>query len=105
MGHYPASPTGATGPFRGAVRRVPTYRTTQRGWAVLAIDALLDRRDIVVDNVFIAGRSLNPRVAVWFQLRARLLAHGIETPREVPDEPMSAAEWGRCAGATHTRSA
>jgi hypothetical protein len=92
VGHY-ANPTGATGPFRGAVRRVPTHWTSEPGWAEQAIQNLLDRRDIVVDGVFIRGRSLNPRVAVWPQLRARLRAHGIETPREVPDEPTSAAEW------------
>jgi hypothetical protein len=86
MGHVPSPPFGPTGPFRGAVRRVATYRTSQPGWASLAIDDLMDRRDVVVDNVLIQGRSLNPRASVWMQLRQRLAERGIRTPREVPDD-------------------
>ena len=85
MGHVPSPPLGATGPFHGAVRRVATYRTSQRGWADRAIDRLLDEDEIIVDDVFIDGRSLNPRQSVGLQLRQRLAARGVRVPREVPE--------------------
>jgi hypothetical protein len=84
---------GATGPFRGPLRRVATFSTSQRGWASLAVDRLLNFSDVVVDGVYVTARSLNPRISVWHQLRQRLAAHGIRTPIEMPDPPMSADEW------------
>jgi hypothetical protein len=84
---------GATGPFRGPLRRVATFSTSQRGWASLAVDRLLDFRSVVVDGVFIDPTTFDPRVPVWRQLRARLRERGIKTPVEVPNEAWSAAEW------------
>jgi hypothetical protein len=78
MGHY-ASPTG---PFVRPVP-VPTFWTAESGWAGCAIAVLLDERDAVVDGIFIAGQSLNPKVSVWLQLRKRLRAHGIVVPDEL----------------------
>jgi hypothetical protein len=89
MGHF--SPTGATRPFSGAIRRVPTFRTTERGWTEIAIDHLLNYEDIVVDNVFIDARLLSTRGPVWPQLRQRLAEYGIKTPRE-PYEPRTREE-------------
>jgi hypothetical protein len=59
---------------------------------------LLDFRDIVIDEVFVPARSLKSRVAVWPQLRQRLMAHGVRIPREVPDEP-----WSEQSGFLKTR--
>jgi hypothetical protein len=80
VGHYPADPS------RGPLRHVPSYRTTERGWAAGAIDALLDYRDVIVNGVFVSAHGMHPRVPVWAQLRRRLAAAGVRVPVDPPDD-------------------
>jgi hypothetical protein len=88
MGHL----LGASGPYAGALRRVPSYRTNEPGWAHAVIDNLLDFCDVVIDDiVYIQGRSLNPKKSVWVQVRQRLREYGIATPAW-PDEPRTREE-------------
>jgi hypothetical protein len=61
------------------------YSTREADWAVHAIGALLEFEDVIVDGVLIQATSLGPQ-AVWPQLRRRLRAHGIKTPRRVSGE-------------------
>jgi hypothetical protein len=62
------------------------HSTSEPDWVSAAIDNLLDYIDVEIDGVFVRARSLNPRQAVWPRLRARLKAHGLRTPRQVPGE-------------------
>jgi hypothetical protein len=89
MGHYPASPTGGTGPLRP----IATFSTAEPGWAEHAIECLLNYEDVVVDHVLIEGCKLNPKTPVWAQMRRLLAKHGVRTPVLPPgDEEW---EWGR----------
>jgi hypothetical protein len=89
---YVASPTGAAGPFAGALRHVASYKTSERYWASEVIDVLMDHGDVCIDDiVYIEASSLHPKKPIWAQVRQRLREHGIATPAW-PDEPRTREE-------------